>query len=362
MTFLLRTLGSDRPSDAPLFSESVNAKTKVTKSLRKKQKKTVDKLRHASISQSSESTLESTSATPPSPVESVVSTNVTLTVYDNTVAKSRYNPYQEKTLFLKGKFDRKTAIKVAHNLQTFEYPYFPVDAVPPDEHADFLMLLQRRFPMDEEKQKECESWTKWPVERFCKELLEAVPSENEKQKLIMGFLESISRLKVDFDLNDFKVEELTDKKIRDIFEAHPEVTLDEQREAVKVLVKRIPVTPVNWKGILLRPIEGSIPKFTTINKFRFVWLAQLKQCREMKQLVCLVLLALTRLNLVKSPQLPRRKSQLLKSDLFLLMILSQTCVTVVVAQVMLLLLAILRTPSITIQEVELTLIVSLTQT
>jgi hypothetical protein len=141
--------------------------------------------------------------------------------------------------------------------------------------------------MDEEKQKECESWTTWPLERFCKELLESVPSENEKQKLIMGFLESMSRVKVNFDLNDPKVEDATDKKIRDILEAHPEVTLDEQREAEKVLVKRIPDTPVNWRGILLRPIEGSIPKLTTVNKFRFVWLAQLKQCREMIETVSL---------------------------------------------------------------------------
>ena len=132
--------------------------------------------------------------------------------------------------------------------------------------------------MDEGKQKECESWTQWSVERFCKELLESVPSENEKQKLIMGFLESISRVKVNIDLNDSKVEEATD-----IYD----VTLDEQIEAVKVLVKRIPDSPVNWRGILFRPIEGSIPKLTTVNKFRYVWLAQLKQCREMVQTVSL---------------------------------------------------------------------------
>ena len=176
---LNQTLGSNRPSDVPLFSESAIAKTKVTKSLRKKQKKTVDNLRLASISQSSESSVGSTSAFLPSPVESVVSTNITHTVSDNTVAPSRYNPYAEKTIFLKGKFDRKTALKVAYDLKTFECPYSPVDVVPPDEHADFLTLLQRRLPMDEEKQKECESWTKWSVERFCEELLESVPSEKE---------------------------------------------------------------------------------------------------------------------------------------------------------------------------------------
>ena len=279
------TLDSDRPSDAPLSSISVNAKTKVIKSNRNKQKKTVNSLRLANISQPSPSLAVSTSAIPPSSVESVVSTNVTHTVSDKTVTLPRYNPYQDKTLFLKGKFDRKTAMKVAHNLQAFECPYSPVDVIPPDEHADFLTLLQRRFPMDEEKQKECESWTQWSVERFCKELLESVPSENEKQKLIMGFLESISRVNVNFDLNDSKVEEATDRKIRDIYDAHPDVTLDEQLEAVKILVKRIPDSPVNWRGILLRPIKGKLPKLTLVNQFRFVWLHQLQQCREMIQTV-----------------------------------------------------------------------------
>ena len=117
---LNQTLDSNRPLDVPLVSESVIAKTKVIKSLRKKQKKTVDKLRLASVLQSSKSSAESTSAGLPLPVESVVSTNVTHTVSDNTVPLARYNPYQEKTLFLKGKFDRKTAMKVAHNLQTFQ--------------------------------------------------------------------------------------------------------------------------------------------------------------------------------------------------------------------------------------------------
>jgi hypothetical protein len=124
--------------------------------------------------------------------------------------------------------------------------------------------------MDEEKQKERESWTKWSRERFCTELLDSVPSENEKQKLIMGFLESISRVKVNFDLNDSKVEDSTDREIRDIVDAHPQVTQEEQDEAVKVLVRRILDTPVNWRGILLRPIAGAIPKLTSVSIFRFV--------------------------------------------------------------------------------------------
>jgi transposase InsO family protein len=236
------------------------------------------------------------------------------------VAPSRYNPYQEKTIFLKGKIDRKTALTVVHNLKSIDCPYFPADVVPPHEHADFLTLLQRRFPMDEEKQKECESWTKWSRERFCTELLDSVPSENEKQKLIMGFLESISRVKVNFDLNDSKVEDSTDREIRDIVDAHPEVSQEEQDEAVKVLVRRIPDTPVNWRGILLRPIAGAIPKLTSVSIFRFVWLAQLKHCRELIQTVslfgitCIYLPASRQLTTTTKKEEPASKKRSLSSD------------------------------------------------
>ena len=155
------------------------------------------------------------------------------------------------------------------------------DVVPPHEHANFLTLLQRRFPMDERRQQECESWMKWSRQRFCEELLDSAPSANERQKLIMGFLESIFRVKLNFDLNDSKVEESTDPNIRDILDAHPELISNEQTDAVNILIKKILQTPTNWRGILFRAIEGIVPKLTSVNVFRYVWLAQLKHCREM---------------------------------------------------------------------------------
>ena len=87
-----------------------------------------------------------TSAILSSPVQSTVSIETTQPVFYNTVAPSRYNPYQEKTMFLEGKIDRKTAITVVHNLRSIDCPYFPADVVPPHEYADFLTLLQRSFP------------------------------------------------------------------------------------------------------------------------------------------------------------------------------------------------------------------------
>ena len=70
---------------------------------------------------------------------------------------------------------------------------------------------------------------KWSRQRFCEELLDSVPSANERQKLTMGFLESISRVKLNIDLNDSKVEKSTDANIRDILDAHPELISDDNK-------------------------------------------------------------------------------------------------------------------------------------
>ena len=64
----------------------------------------------------------STSALPSSPVLSTASADLSSTLFDNTVVPSRFNPYQDKTLVLKGKFDRKTDLQVAHNLLTIDCP------------------------------------------------------------------------------------------------------------------------------------------------------------------------------------------------------------------------------------------------
>ena len=47
----------------------------------------------------------------------------------------------------------------------------------------------------------------WSVERFRTELTEAVPNVTEAQAQIMGFEETISRVMVNFDLQDVSHEE-----------------------------------------------------------------------------------------------------------------------------------------------------------
>jgi 3-oxoacyl-(acyl-carrier-protein) synthase len=122
---LSQNLDSNRSQNVPIFSESVDVQPELSKTLRKKQKKAMNKLRLPNLSQSSESTVVSTSASLSSPVQSPVSIGTTHLVSDNTVAPSRYNPYQEKTIFLKGKIDRKTALTVVHNLKSIDCPFFP---------------------------------------------------------------------------------------------------------------------------------------------------------------------------------------------------------------------------------------------
>ena len=54
----------------------------------------------------------------------------------------------------------------------------------------------------------------------------------------------------------------------------------EQKVAVAILKKRLPDTPTNWRGILMRKINGVEPLIDSVESFRFVWLQQLKLCRE----------------------------------------------------------------------------------
>ena len=134
--------------------------------------------------------------------------------------------------------------------------------------------------MDELKRNECNNWQSWSVERFCKELNEAVPNVTEAQAQIMGFEETISRVMVNFDLQDTSLEDETDQLLSDIMDAHPNISTASQLAAVSILRKRLPDTPTNWRSILSRKVDCIEPKFNTVEAFRFVWLNQLKICRE----------------------------------------------------------------------------------
>jgi hypothetical protein len=52
-----------------------------------------------------------------------------------------------------------------------------------------------------------------------------------------------------------------------------------QLEATKILIEKLPLEPVNFRGVLHRPLDRT-PRLITVNDFRFVWLAQLDRIRD----------------------------------------------------------------------------------
>ena len=53
-----------------------------------------------------------------------------------------------------------------------------------------------------------------------------------------------------------------------------------QLQATKILIDKLPVEPINWRAVLQRSLNNTIPRLITIEDFRFVWLAQLAKLRE----------------------------------------------------------------------------------
>ena len=102
----------------------------------------------------------------------------------------------------------------------------------------------------------------------------------EAQAQIMDFIKAITRVKINFDMQQPSLEDETDRLLNDIMDAHPEVTSVQELEAVAILKKRLPDSPTNWRGILTRKIGGKVPVLDSVEAFRFVWLQQLKLCRE----------------------------------------------------------------------------------
>ena len=86
----------------------------------------------------------------------------------------------------------------------------------------------------------------------------------------------ISRVMINFDLQDVSLENETDKILDEICEVHPEVSKEVQLAAVLGIKKKLSKYPTNWQSILTRKIDGEVPKLNTIEQFRFVWLQQLK--------------------------------------------------------------------------------------
>jgi hypothetical protein len=123
---------------------------------------------------------------------------------------------------------------------------------------------------------ECVQWCTWDRDRFCSELLSAVPDiAVARPESAANFVERMAQVVIRCDLADPSVKDNLDNVIQLIVYCFPDATPELHLRAVKVLISRLPELPINWRIILTRTINGAEVNFTTVTGFRLTGLAQL---------------------------------------------------------------------------------------
>ena len=69
-------------------------------------------------------------------------------------------------------------LSITNDLRKNCCPYTFLDVVPLDVEQSLAILLQRQYCAERAIRDECGEWKSWTTERFCKELLKAVPDES----------------------------------------------------------------------------------------------------------------------------------------------------------------------------------------
>ena len=200
-----------------------------------------------------------------------------------TSGSVHFNPYCDRVMpEIKYPYSRAMVLDVTQQLLTRQTPFAPSDCVVASKRPRFLTLLQKRHWNNDDERDKCVNRMTWSVKVFCENLLLAVPDLSTTQSIRLGFVETMSRVRVNFDLQDPSLEEETDLLIQKILSAHQpnEISDAQMEQAVNDLKKKLPEYPTNWRAILLRKIDGEIPEVTTVARFRFVWYKQLEKCRE----------------------------------------------------------------------------------
>jgi hypothetical protein len=88
----------------------------------------------------------------------------------------------------------------------------------PENNDSFETLLMLQYVMNPSKMEECTHWKHWDRERFCQELLSAVPDNSVvKPDSASTFVECtilcIAQLFLQFNLADPAVEEVFDQQL-----------------------------------------------------------------------------------------------------------------------------------------------------
>jgi hypothetical protein len=138
------------------------------------------------------------------------------------------------------------------------------------------MLLIKQYVTNPFKMAECVQWCTWDRDRFCSELLSAVPDiAVARPESAANFVERMAQVVIRCNLADPFVKDNVDNVIQLIVYCFPDATPELHLRAVKVLISRLPELPINWRIILTRTMNGAEVNFTTVTGFRLTWLAQL---------------------------------------------------------------------------------------
>ena len=179
---------------------------------------------------------------------------------------------------------RAQVVSITTNLLSEGCHYNFLDIIPLQNQPFVETLLMKQYTTDPVKMEECASWKSWSRQKFCQELLSAVPDTSvARPDSATNFVELISQLPIQFSLENPAVEDAFDLSLQAIVHRFPDATPEMHLKAVKILTSRLPEQPINWRAILSRKINGKDVNLKTINGFRLTWLAQLAKARSVRE-------------------------------------------------------------------------------
>jgi hypothetical protein len=202
-----------------------------------------------------------------------------------TPSHSRYLLPTEKIERLSKKPTKAQVVQITTNLRRESCHYLPIDVVLPENYDSFETLLMLQYAMNPSKMEECTHWKHWDREKFCQELLSAVPDNSVvRPDSATTFVECIAQMFLQFNLADPAMEEAFDQQLQAIDRRFPDATPEQHLRAVQILISRLPELPIYWRAILQRLINGQEVHITTVKGSRFTWLTQLAMPRQIKEM------------------------------------------------------------------------------
>jgi hypothetical protein len=118
--------------------------------------------------------------------------------------------------------------------------YLPIDDVLPEYHLSFETLLIKQYVTNPFKMAECAQWRTWDCDRFCSEVLSAVPDiAVVRPESAANFVEQMAQVVIRCDLADPSVEKNVDNGIQLIVHCFQDATPEQHLRAVKISISRL---------------------------------------------------------------------------------------------------------------------------